>query len=160
MSIIVFDISSHACMARRPWPTCMLAYAMRLLHFSCPIHLTRGFFWIFLCVYFIQHCFICRPSDSTVSELRLRHWLSDALATRLDLIQLGYISSTLGYISSYTKFKSPSLRPAIKGSTQFLALVFAKKGGAVDSIAPSSANIRHSSHCYRNFVFEQYENSR
>ncbi len=26
----------------------------------------QGDFWIFLC--FIQHCFICRPSDSTVSE--------------------------------------------------------------------------------------------
>ncbi len=26
------------------------------------------FFKFFLCMYFIQHCFICRPSDSTVSE--------------------------------------------------------------------------------------------
>jgi hypothetical protein len=47
-------------------------------------------------MYDIEHCFICRQSDSTVSEnaefeprtvaLRLRHWLSDALTTRLDLI--------------------------------------------------------------------------
>jgi hypothetical protein len=45
-------------------------------------------------MYFIQHCFICRPSDSTVSveagsnpgQSQLRHWLSDALATRLHLI--------------------------------------------------------------------------
>ncbi len=31
-----------------------------------------------ICMDDIQHCFICRPSDSTVSEtgqLRLRHWL-------------------------------------------------------------------------------------
>jgi hypothetical protein len=27
-----------------------------------------GFFGIFLFMYVIQHCFICRPSDSTVSE--------------------------------------------------------------------------------------------
>jgi hypothetical protein len=55
-------------------------------------------FWIFfsfLCRFCIQHCFICRPSDSTVSEdagiepstryWRLPHWQSDALTTRLDL---------------------------------------------------------------------------
>jgi hypothetical protein len=41
--------------------------------------------------YFIQHCFICRPSDLIVSEdaviePRFRHWLSDALTNRLDLI--------------------------------------------------------------------------
>ncbi len=49
-------------------------------------------FYLFL-MYDIQHCFICRLSDSTVSEdaeietrtARLRHWLSDALTTRLDL---------------------------------------------------------------------------
>ncbi len=46
----------------------------------------------------IQHCFICRPSDSTVSEdavieprgqLKLVIWQSDALTTRLDLIYIG-----------------------------------------------------------------------
>ncbi len=26
------------------------------------------FFWIFLCMYFVQHCFICCPADSIVSE--------------------------------------------------------------------------------------------
>ncbi len=45
-------------------------------------------------MYDIQHCFICRPSDFTVSEnagieprtvATIRHWLSDALTTRLDL---------------------------------------------------------------------------
>ncbi len=33
------------------------------LHFSY-----QGFFLDFLSLYGIQHCFICRPSDSTVSE--------------------------------------------------------------------------------------------
>ena len=55
--------------------------------------LTGGFFGFFS-MYCIQHCFFCRPSDSTVSEdaaiepelLWLRHWQSDALTTRLDLI--------------------------------------------------------------------------
>jgi hypothetical protein len=48
-------------------------------------------------MYDIQHCFICRPSDSTVSEdagieprtvTTIRHWLSDALTIRLDLIHV------------------------------------------------------------------------
>jgi hypothetical protein len=42
-------------------------------------------------MYCIQHCFICRPSDSTVSEdagieprtVATRHWQSYALTTRL-----------------------------------------------------------------------------
>jgi hypothetical protein len=50
----------------------------------------------FFSLYCIQHCFICRPSDSTVSEdarsnpglLRSRHWQSDALTTRPDLIHM------------------------------------------------------------------------
>jgi hypothetical protein len=45
--------------------------------------------------YYIQHCFICHPSDSTVptdariepGPLQLVHWQSDALTTRLDLIR-------------------------------------------------------------------------
>ncbi len=55
-----------------------------------------GFFWVFLFfMYDIQQCFICRSSDSTVSEdagiepktvATIRHWLLDALTNRLDLI--------------------------------------------------------------------------
>ncbi len=49
-------------------------------------------------MYFIQHCFICRPSDSNVSEdarsnpglLRLRHWQSAVRHSK----QLGQMSST------------------------------------------------------------------
>ncbi len=49
-----------------------------------------GRFFFFLS-YYIQHCFICRPSVSTVptdpGPLQLVHWQSDALTTRLDLIR-------------------------------------------------------------------------
>ncbi len=49
----------------------------------------------FFFMYGIQHCFICRPSDFTASKdggieprtvATIRHWLSEALSTRLDLI--------------------------------------------------------------------------
>jgi hypothetical protein len=48
----------------------------------------------FFSLFFIQLCFICRPSDYTVSEdagiesglLLLRHWQSDGLTTRLYVI--------------------------------------------------------------------------
>jgi hypothetical protein len=53
--------------------------------------LNREIFWNFL-MYFIQHCFICRPSDSTVAEdaliLAVRR---SRPQTRLDLIhKFGY----------------------------------------------------------------------
>ncbi len=69
----------------------------------------RGIFGFFMYV-LIQHCFICRPSDSTVSadagtepigQLRLRHWLSEALATRLHLIHI--------LLNSETKSTCPSV---------------------------------------------------
>jgi hypothetical protein len=49
--------------------------------------------------YYIQHCFICRPSDSTVPNpgpLHLVHWQPVALTTRLDLIRkaIQYIEYT------------------------------------------------------------------
>jgi hypothetical protein len=53
-----------------------------------------------LLMYVIQHCFICRPSDSTVSEdagsgiepglLQLWHWHPDALTTWLDLVHRNF----------------------------------------------------------------------
>jgi hypothetical protein len=56
----------------------------------------RGIFWILFCfMYCIQHCFICRPSDSTVSEdagIESRTVATSTLAvrrsitTRLDII--------------------------------------------------------------------------
>ncbi len=60
----------------------------------------RGFFRrgissdFFLFMYVIQHCFICRPSDSTASEdagivprtFAALAFTLDALTTRLDLI--------------------------------------------------------------------------
>jgi hypothetical protein len=58
----------------------------------------------FFFMYDIRHCFICRPSDSTVSEgagiesrtvATTRHGMSDALTTRLDLIHNSAISHPL-----------------------------------------------------------------
>jgi hypothetical protein len=55
-----------------------------------------GFFVIISLMYVIQHCFICLPSDSTVSEdagikPRTSHWQPDDLTTRLDLISSSVI---------------------------------------------------------------------
>ncbi len=88
------------------------------------VYLTGGFSWIFYffkSMYFIQHCFLCRPSASTASEdagIEPRTVDTSALAVRRSSHsatshpQLGYISSTirlhlthqLGYISSTSKF--------------------------------------------------------
>jgi hypothetical protein len=63
-----------------------------------------GSFWIFSFYGDIQHCFICRSSDSTVSEdaeiaprtvATIQHWLSDALTARLDLIHIFFFFSLL-----------------------------------------------------------------
>jgi hypothetical protein len=83
--------------------------------------------WIFLCMYYIQHCFICHPSDSTVSEdagIEPRIVDTSALAVRSSRHSATshphsttshphsatshphsttYISPTLGYISSTTR---------------------------------------------------------
>jgi hypothetical protein len=64
---------------------CTLPLVIRLFYFL-------GGFYIFFRIIF-QHCFICRPSDSTVPtdagiEPRTQvHCQSDALTTRLDLIR-------------------------------------------------------------------------
>ncbi len=70
----------------------------------------EGFFRIFsFSMYDIQHCFICRPSDYTVSEdagVEPRTAATAVLAVRrsnhlgYNASTLGNISSTLGYISS------------------------------------------------------------
>ncbi len=63
-------------------------------------HLLKGFIFFFFS-YYIQHCFICRPSDSTVptdAGIEARtvalagplHWQSDVLTTRLDLIRISH----------------------------------------------------------------------
>ncbi len=61
-------------------------------------------------MYFIQHCFICRPSQiplcrrmlgSNPGLLRLRHWQSDALTTRLDLISDIYDLSLIFVVDSW-----------------------------------------------------------
>ncbi len=71
-------------------------------HFELWQNLYRGFFG-----YFIQHCFICRPSDARMNSglLRLWHRQPDALTTRLYLIHnrldgLDHIHSRLDLIHS------------------------------------------------------------
>ncbi len=56
------------------------------LHSVSPLIIKQGdFFGVFLSMYFIQHCCICRPSDSTVSEdagIEPRTVATSALAVR------------------------------------------------------------------------------
>jgi hypothetical protein len=75
----------------------------------------KGYFLEFLSffMYDIQHCFICRPSDSTVSENagiepRTVATTSDALTTRLDLIhnRLDLIHTRLDLIQKTWSWKS------------------------------------------------------
>jgi hypothetical protein len=67
--------------------------------------------------YFIQHCFICRHSDSTLLEdsgvkprtVAILHWQPHALTTPLNLILLLYFTSVLfctSFRSSYNKYLS------------------------------------------------------
>jgi hypothetical protein len=49
------------------------------------LQVKQGDFFVSFCTYFSQHCFICRPSDSTVSEdagLELRTVATSASAVR------------------------------------------------------------------------------
>ncbi len=72
-------------------------------------------FWIFV-KYFIQHCFICRPSESTVSvdagiELRTVATLalavrSDSLTTRLDFMPNSARSHLMRVIDGTEKSKT------------------------------------------------------
>ncbi len=93
-------------------PPCPRQHFLRLqvpYRTAPPLNFKRGIFGVFfLFVYDIQHCFFCCPSDSTVSEdaeIEPRTVATTALAlttrldlihTRLDLIPLCKISSTLG----------------------------------------------------------------
>ncbi len=67
--------------------------------------------WDFLnfFMYCIQHCFICRPSDSTVSEdagieprtvAASAHWQSDPLTTRLALISNFFLGGGGGFLTA------------------------------------------------------------
>ncbi len=80
-----------------PFKFCRTLYNAPIAFISQRLFIFLFFGWIF-CIfsYYIQHCFICRPSDSTVptdagiepmGPLQLMHWQSDALTTRLDRIR-------------------------------------------------------------------------
>jgi hypothetical protein len=45
---------------------CLCLYSAQIFEHRNVILLTGEFLGLFMCI--IQHCFICRPSDSTVSE--------------------------------------------------------------------------------------------
>jgi hypothetical protein len=61
---------------------------------SVLLNIFYSHFWLAFLTYIIQHCFICCPSESNVSEdggieymiLRHWHWQCDALTTWLNLI--------------------------------------------------------------------------
>jgi hypothetical protein len=74
------------------------------LQIQCNTSKTGGFFWFFFLCYYIQHCFICRPSDFTVSEdagMEPRTVATSTLAVRrsnhyrLDLIHFSYRFSVI-----------------------------------------------------------------
>ncbi len=100
MKTNVLDISFLDEMATRPWFVMYNLFnssaATSLVVMWMPLkpQILQGYFFgFFLFMYDIQHCFICLRFhcvrgcwNRTPGQLRLRHWLSDALTTRLDLI--------------------------------------------------------------------------
>ncbi len=81
----------------------MTAPCVRLMQMK-KTRVKQGVFCNFLCMYIIQHCFICRPSDSTVSEnAGIEPRTVSAFGTGGQAHKpLGYISST-SCISSKTR---------------------------------------------------------
>ncbi len=94
-------VATYKTTAKKVWGLLPINTKFPLRDWSCPVQacpFKQGDFFYFP-MYCIQHCFICRPSDSTVSEDAGIDYCdfgigsqSDALTTRLDLIHL----STLG----------------------------------------------------------------
>ncbi len=60
---------------------------------------------VFFCIYFIQHCFICRLTDSTVSEVAGIE--PRTVATRPDLI---HYSARLDHIQNSDRYHPHSAR--------------------------------------------------
>ncbi len=99
-------------------------------------------------MYCIQHCFICRPSDLTVSKdagiepglLRLRHWQSEALTTaRSHSQKLRSCSAVQGYSAAHqgaaqlirVQHSPEDAQQAQKGATQFIWVQHCSRGCSV-----------------------------
>jgi hypothetical protein len=91
-----------------------------------------GFLWIFS--FYVRHCFICHPSDSTVrmlgsnpGQLRLRHWQSVALTTMLDLIhnRLDLIHTRLDLIHTRLDLIHAIKNNAIANNYDILSMIWA-----------------------------------
>ncbi len=86
---------------------CMCEFLSQMFHIDVTNLKRRVFLFI---LYVIQHCFICRPQIPLCRRmlgpnpwlLRLYHWQSDAINSRLALIQLIY--TTYMYINIFFSF--------------------------------------------------------
>ncbi len=65
---IFFNFSLHALLTYKPFKKGRSFRTYRHTNLDQQMSFKWGFLDFFLSMYVIQHCFICRPSDSTVSE--------------------------------------------------------------------------------------------
>jgi len=86
------------------------AFCGILGHFGCLWDILTAVFSLgfFMYSYYIPHRFICRPSDLcrrmlglNPGLLRLWHWQSDALTTRLDLLPIGAFQKFCGFLGHF-----------------------------------------------------------
>ncbi len=134
-------------------------------------HSVKGNIFYFIFMHIFQHCFICRPSESPVSEdagtnpglLRLWHRLSDAITTWLDLIhnRLDFIQfpkCTVWYVLTF----SAEISVAMRHFSSISKILTCKRGFfpscMSDFIRPEPFHFRgllHDIHTVINFVSSQ-----
>jgi hypothetical protein len=99
-----------------------------LYHYKEKNTFLRGMFGFFLVMYVIQHCFICRSTDSTVSEdagiehrtVAAWHWQSDSARSHshsaIERLILT-VNESVVYMASYVMVlrRATSLRGALEG---------------------------------------------